>query len=78
MTRLVAEILKNGRERVRVSLDSYRGIELVDVRVFCPRGDDGEMGPTKAGVALRVALLPELHAAIGKAIEAARADGLLP
>lgn len=71
---LVAEIRKNQRETIRVALDEYNGHKLISVRVWTP-GEDGQARPTKAGIACRVALLPDLHDALGKALERARKAG---
>ena len=38
---------------------------------------NGELRPGKGGISLRVGKLPELYAAIGKALEAAKAEDLL-
>jgi hypothetical protein len=54
---------KNAREDLRVSLDEFKGLELVNVRVWF-RGDDGEMRPGKQGVAVRLEMAGELAQAI--------------
>lgn len=74
--RWIADIRKNSRETLRVELTSYKGNELVSLRVFYDAGG-GETRPGKAGVALRVEKLADLQAAIAKAIDAARAEGHL-
>jgi transcriptional coactivator p15 (PC4) len=68
MDALVAKIAKNPTEEVRVSLTSYRGHELVDIRVFF-QDDQGEWRPTKRGVSLAVDSVAELRDAIVKAEE---------
>ena len=67
---IVAEIDKNTREKLRVSVGSYRGHQLCHVRVWCPSKTGTELIPTKAGVSLRKAILPELIAALQKAVDA--------
>lgn len=54
---------KNSREEVRVSLDEFKGMQLLNIRVWFA-GDDGQMRPGKQGVAVRLELAPELMQAI--------------
>ena len=68
MEALVARIAKNPTEEVRVALTSYRGHDLVDIRVFF-QDDQGEWRPTKRGVSLSVDSFTELREAIVKAEE---------
>ena len=76
MTRTIAEFQKNARETVRVDLTNYKGYDLVDFRSWVET-PDGERKPTRTGITVRVALLPNLEAAIKKAAAEARAAGLL-
>lgn len=67
---VISSFAKNGRETVRVALETFKGHDLVDIRVCVPLADHAATPiPTKAGLAVNVALLPELIAAL----EAARA-----
>jgi hypothetical protein len=68
MDALVARIAKNPTEEVRVSLTSYRGHDLVDIRVFF-QDEQGEWRPTKRGVSLSVDSFAELRDAVVKAEE---------
>jgi hypothetical protein len=68
MEALVARIAKNPTEEVRVSLTSYRGHDLVDIRVFY-QDEQGEWRPTKRGVSLSVDSFADLRAAVVKAEE---------
>lgn len=61
-------IQKNSREEIRVTLESYQGRELVNLRVWF-EADGGEYRPSKKGIAFRRELLPEVLAALGKALE---------
>lgn len=54
---------KNSREEIRVSLDHFKGCELVSLRIWF-RADDGTMRPTKKGVALRAECLSEVLEAL--------------
>jgi len=68
MDALVARISKNPTEEVRISLTSYRGHELVDIRVYF-QDDQGEWRPTKRGVSLSVDSFTELRDAVTKVEE---------
>lgn len=54
---------KNAREEIRVSVDEFKGMDLLNIRVWF-MGDDGEMRPGKQGVAVRLELAPDLAQAI--------------
>jgi hypothetical protein len=68
MDALVARIAKNPTEEVRVSFTSYRGYDLLDIRVYF-QDEQGEWRPTKRGVSLSVDSFAELRDAIVKAEE---------
>lgn len=72
----VATIQKNAREELRVSVEEFRGVPLVNMRVFY-KHPLGDMRPGKQGVALRLELLPELRHALEEAEAEARRQGLL-
>jgi hypothetical protein len=75
----IAKFWKSPRDRtahVRVGFSEYKGHPLINVRVW-QTGSDGIDRPTPKGIALTIGKLPELHAAIGKAMTEARARGLL-
>jgi hypothetical protein len=73
----VAKFFKNRRKDVIVvSLSTFEGRNIVDVRQHF-HNDKGQMRPTSKGVAMVVLRLPELAAAINKALTEARARGLL-
>ncbi|WP_407491882.1 transcriptional coactivator p15/PC4 family protein [Pseudooceanicola sp. MF1-13] len=65
-------ITKNSREEIRVSVNEYQGHQLVSLRVWF-EADDGDMRPSKKGLAFRVELLPQVSAAL-KSIEAQQED----
>ena len=62
----VASIRKNSREEIRIARETFKGHDLISIRVWF-EADDGSMRPGKAGVAIRAALLPEIIAALAKA-----------
>jgi Transcriptional Coactivator p15 (PC4) len=72
----VAEWWKNRRgESIRISLATYEGRNLADVRTWYP-GDDGTLKPGK-GFAAEVRHLPRLAAALAKAEAKARELSLI-
>ena len=73
----VAVIQKNAREELRVSVETFKGVPLVNLRVWF-RNEEGEWRPGKQGVALRLELLPELAQALEQAGEEAERQGLMP
>jgi hypothetical protein len=72
---LVAVIRKNSGQEVWIKLCEYRGHRLLDARVWANRR--GEPLPTRRRIWIRVELLPELIAALGRAASLTRAKGLL-
>jgi Transcriptional Coactivator p15 (PC4) len=48
---LITEIQKNLKERVRVSIEEYRGHKFIDLRVYF-EAQEGDWRPTKKGIAL--------------------------
>ena len=48
---LIAEIEKNVKERIRVSIEEYHDHKFVDCRVYF-ENDKGEWCPTKKGIAV--------------------------
>lgn len=68
----VAKFFKNRRKDVIVvSLSTFEGRHIVDVRQHFTN-DHGQNRPTTKGVAMVVQRLPDLHKAIGKALDKAR------
>ena len=77
MKKHIATIRKNAAEEVRVSLDEYKGHNLVSLRVWTDPYAGDERIPTKKGVSMSAKLLPELREALEQAEAQARAAGLL-
>jgi hypothetical protein len=75
---IVSKFWKNRRrkESVHVSLSEYEGRVLINVRTYAT-GTDGIDRPTPKGVAMGIRKLPELAAAVTKALAKARELGLL-
>ncbi len=64
------------RDAIAVSLSTFEDRNLISVRTYTT-STDGKMVPTTKGVAMAVARLPELAAAVQKALVRARALGLI-
>ena len=74
----LATIRKNALEEIRVELSEFNGHDLLNIRIWTdPRNGGSERIPTKAGIACRVALLPEIIEALQQAEAEARMRGLL-
>jgi hypothetical protein len=75
---VIATIPKNSREWVRVALDEFRGVQLVDIRVLVELNEEtGLPIPTKKGVSLKVEKLPSLIDALNDALVEAQRLGLI-
>jgi hypothetical protein len=75
----IAKFWKSPRDRsahVRVGFSEYQGHALINIRVW-QTGSDGIDRPTQKGIALTVGKLPELHAAVAKALKKAQELELL-
>jgi hypothetical protein len=73
---IIAEWPLNRREHLRVTLQRYRGVELIAVRKWF-FGDDDTLRPGNGGITLNVKHLPQLTDALAKALAEARARGLV-
>lgn len=65
---LIAEIQKNLWERVRVSLDDFKGHKVCNIRVFF-ESEPGVWLPSTKGIAFADTLLPQILAALKSAEE---------
>ena len=65
------EFQKNDRgEMVRIVREDYRGTDLVNIRVWY-RANNGEMRPSKAGIAINGGQIDQLI----EALQAVKAEG---
>lgn len=71
----VAVVGKTKKAEIRVSLDTVKGVQLVDMRVFAPFTASNILMPTKTGLSIRPETLPELIDALTKARDKAEAMG---
>jgi hypothetical protein len=75
---VVDRFWKNRRkDAIVVSLSSYEGHNLIDVRTHY-MSKEGKLLPTAKGVAISILRLPELAKSINKALAKARELGLIP
>jgi hypothetical protein len=75
----IAVLRKNAAEEIRIELSEFNGHDLIHLRVWAePRAGGSERIPTRAGIACKVTLLPQLIEALRQAEVAARDAGLLP
>ena len=65
--RIVGTFRKTRSEEVRVSVEQFRGREVVNVRVWW-RGDDDGWRPSRKGLAISTDRLPDLLSLLQKAM----------
>jgi hypothetical protein len=73
---IIAEWQVNRGDRVRVSIEQFKGVDLINIRKWF-EAEDGSLRPGKAGIALNVKHLPQLADAMVKALADARERGLV-
>jgi Transcriptional Coactivator p15 (PC4) len=73
---IVDEWRLNSRERMRVTLEPYKGIWLLNLRKWY-EADDGKFQPSKRGIAVSVRHLPQLAEAVTQAVSVARDHDLI-
>ncbi|MGD0231168.1 MAG: transcriptional coactivator p15/PC4 family protein [Syntrophorhabdales bacterium] len=73
---LICEVEKNMKERIRVSIEEYHGHRFIDCRVYYEDAQ-GELKPTKKGIALNADTIDEVIEALKKG-SAALEDQLSP
>jgi hypothetical protein len=73
---IIAEIPKNFRETIRVTLGTFNNRQIASARVWF-KADDGSWRPGKSGIAFKVELLPAVTDAFAGAVAVARASGAL-
>lgn len=64
-------IRKNGAEEIRFTVETFKGREIVNARVWF-RTEAGDYRPGKQGLAFRLDLLAEVLDALGKARQAVK------
>lgn len=74
---IIAEWAKNGRETLRVRLDTFKDQPVIDCRAWY-ENSEGLLRPGRGGLTLGIRHLPALADALVKAVETANAAGLMP
>jgi hypothetical protein len=75
--RLIAEIEKNSREQLRITLGEFKGHRLINLRVWF-LAEDGKMRPGNSGVAIKIDRLEALISALLRSRGEANELGWLP
>jgi Transcriptional Coactivator p15 (PC4) len=70
------EWINRRHDALTVSLTTYNGVNLVDLRKFA-MNREGRLVPTRKGISIRVTRLPDILKAVSKAVDKARELGLL-
>lgn len=73
---LISRFEKNKKEEVRVSVDSFHGRKLINIRVYY-RDDDGSMKPGRQGIALSVEQYKDFAGAILELGQHLKSKGLI-
>ena len=77
MDKVIAEVEKNAREYLRISLTQYKGCDLVDIRSYV-EGNEGQKVPTKKGICFKTDLLGNIIDGLQEAqkqlVESSKAD----
>ena len=73
---VISTFEKNKKEEVRVSLDTFHGKKLINLRVWF-KDDDGTMKPGKQGIALGVDRYKDLAGAILELGQHLKTNGLI-
>jgi transcriptional coactivator p15 (PC4) len=73
---ICGEWLRNGHDVIRVTLDTFNGREIIDLRVWF-RDSAGDWRPSRSGLTLGIRPLPTLVAALTEANARARILGLV-
>jgi hypothetical protein len=64
MNEVISVLPKNSVEEVRISLTKYHGHDLIDLRVYFSPEGGAEPVPTRKGICLNVAYIPDLIKAL--------------
>jgi len=74
---LIAEWPLSRGEIARVSIRTFKGTPLIDLRKWFEDGD-GQLSPGPKGISLSVKHLRRISVAMNDALEVARSGGLIP
>lgn len=74
---LIADIVKNAHEFLRIELNEFRGHQLISLRVYVKPDHANAPVPTPKGVTCAITMLPDILAALRKAEGEAQRQGIL-
>ena len=75
LQRLRLEIAKNKRETLRCEIIEYKGMTLLDLRVYTEI--DERRAPTRKGISVKIEMIPQIREWLQQAETEAKAAGLL-
>ncbi len=75
MEKFIGEIAKNRRETLRCEIIEYKGMTLLDLRVYTKI--DECLAPTRKGVSIKIEMIPQIREWLQQAETEAKAAGLL-
>jgi hypothetical protein len=73
---IIAEWPLNPRERMRVSIENFKGVDLINLRKWFLADDGDTLLPGRSGIALNVKHLPQLTDPVVKGLAVATAQGI--
>ena len=76
-TPIFFEEIELGRERLRIDVKRWQGRWLISIWRFW-QNEAGDWKPGKRGVSISIERLPQIATALAKAVEAAKAEGIIP
>ena len=68
MQKVIKDIEKNAREKIRISLTEFKGYDLVDLRVYY-EDEEGNPKPTKKGISFKTDIISQVIEALSQAEE---------
>ena len=75
MEKFIGEIAKNKRETLRCEIIEYKGMTLLDLRVYTEI--DKCSAPTRKGVSIKIEMIPQIREWLQQAETEAKAAELL-
>lgn len=66
MQKVIKDIEKNAREKIRLSLTEFKGYDLVDLRVYY-EDEEGNPKPTKKGISFKTGIISQVVEALQEA-----------
>ncbi len=77
MNKTVATFQKNKFQQVHVGIREFKGIDLIDIRVFTQIQGADQMVATAKGISVNIHLLPELKKALDQVEQILKEEKLI-